>query len=913
MQRIAVETTAVAILADGPTPAAISNARGHLLETFLAQFLATQGYGPPRTEHLNVTSEGVEIDVVATHRVTGHQVLCECKAYTTNISVGLLTSFLGKFALAKADNSGVQGLFVGLPRLTAEGLEKANAAQTKMPGFHYIGSTDLLELMQSAALLPPIPQDAGILSEVTVVVTEHGLAMAAAELDPDTRRVGRWVIWGRSAIVPAPIISLVERDLAAGLPVAGLGAEPATIPLRIAASPTIVEVKGSTSDFEYQLPAAPPFFVGRKTIASTLLQAVLTRISAGSIVINAKSGWGKSSLALRLKRDVEKAGGIALVLDTRTAERGDFVTAAMERLVRAAVEAGILRLPPEAAFSSPQSIIETLKASTWRRERGALLLVFDQFENVFRSSELTREFRNLALQLRDLPAPVTVAFSWKTDLVGWTEGHPYLLRDEIRDASDVRILEPLGPREVETLLRRLERSLGAKLNRELRQRLREYSQGLPWLFKKLAGHVLAEVEAGASQDQLVRQALNAQSLFESDLARLSAAEVAVLRRIAQSAPVLVSDLDEGSVPGEVLDSLLHQRLIVQVGDTLDTYWDTFRDFLISGHVAVEDSYVIRYAPVGAGRLLRTILAAGGDVNVSDVADAMVTSSTVVFNYARELRMFGVLTAEPNRLIVDPVLLAAHDGEEAVRGQVAKALKRHKMHRLALEMLSQSDSITIGDLAARLPSEFPAVEATPDSWFLYTRSFCQWLEYAGIVTLTRDRLTRAEEGPTDTLPRLLTGSLPVRVRSAFPGTSPGPALQLLRHLGDPASHSRPGDRAFAGAARDLSLLGAVEVDATDRLALRVPDLVKDEGVDPVILRGLVESCRGMREAFAVLADDPAAPPLSLGRLVGAAVGAEWSDEMARSIGKYVRAWARACGISTALRQRPAAREVTPDDA
>lgn len=892
----------MAVLADGPTPAAIANARGHLLEAFVAQFLATQGYGTPRTEYLNVTSEGIEIDVVATHRVTGHRVICECKAYSTNISAGLLTSFIGKFALAKADDPGLHGLFVGLPRLTAEGQEKATAAVTRIPGFHYIGSTDLLELMQGADLLPPIPSDAGLLSEATVVVTEHGLAMAAAELDPDTRRVRRWVVWGTSHLVPAPIIALVERDLASGFPVAGIGAESAAVPLRATADPTLVEVKGSSSDFEYQLPAAPAFFVGRKAIASALLHAVLTRTSAGSIVINAKSGWGKSSLALRLKRDVEKAGGIALVLDTRTAERGEFVTAAMERLVRAAVDAGVIELPPEAAFSSPQSIIETLKASSWHRPSGALLLVFDQFENVFRSSELTREFRNLALQLRDLRAPITVAFSWKTDLVGWTEGHPYLLRDEIRDASDVRVLEPLGPREVETLLRRLERSLGAKLNRELRQRLREYSQGLPWLFKKFAGHVLAEVQAGASQDELVRQALNAQSLFESDLARLSVSEVAVLRRIAQSAPVLVSDLDEGSVPGEVLDSLLHQRLIVQVGDTLDTYWDTFRDFLISGRVAIEDSYVLRYAPVGPGRLLRTILAAGGDVNVFDIADAMGTSSNVVFNYARELRMFGVLTAEPNRLLVDPAILVAGNREDAIRAQVVKALKRHKMHRLALEMLAQAESVTIGDLATRLPSEFPAVEATPDSWFLYTRAFCQWLEYAGIVTLVRDRLTRADDNSADTLPRLLTGSLPVRVRSTFPGTSPGVALRLLRHLGSPTNYPRPTDRAFADAARDLSLIGAVEIDSAERLVLRTPDLVKGHEVDASILRRLVESQRGMREALAVLAEEPATTPLTLGRSQGALVGAEWSEEMARTVGKNMRAWARACGVATALRPR-----------
>jgi len=68
MERIAVETTAVVVLADGPSPGDAAHRRGHLFEAFVAQLLATQGYGEPTTEHLNVTSEGVEIDVVARHR-----------------------------------------------------------------------------------------------------------------------------------------------------------------------------------------------------------------------------------------------------------------------------------------------------------------------------------------------------------------------------------------------------------------------------------------------------------------------------------------------------------------------------------------------------------------------------------------------------------------------------------------------------------------------------------------------------------------------------------------------------------------------------------------------------------------------------------------------------------------------------
>jgi hypothetical protein len=900
VERIAVETTAVVVLADGASTADMSNNRGHLLEVFVAKLLATQGYEQPRTENLNVTAEGVEIDIAATHRLTKERAICECKAYSSNIRVGPLTSFVGKYALELADDPTCKGFFIGLPRLTPEAREKADDAERKLAGFRYLGSFEVCDLLASAGLLPSLDDGPTLKADPTLVISEHGLALAASELDPDSRRALRWVVWARAGRPPAPLLALVERNLASGLPVAALGADAPVVPVRVAGPVTIVPVQGSSSDFEYQLPAAPEFFVGRKEVVADVARQIINRSTGGCVVINAKSGWGKSSLSLRLKKEVEKAGGVALVVDTRTADRPEFATLALERLVRTAVDKKLIVLPEGAAFSSVQSIVETLRQSTWRRAGRPLLIGFDQFENVFRDPEITREFRDLALLVRDSNVPLTATFSWKTDMVGWTEDHPYRLRDEIREAATVIVLEPFGAREVETLLRRLEKAVDEKLNRELRQRLREYSQGLPWLFKKFAGHIITEVKSGTTQEQLVKQSLNVQVLFESDLARLTPAEQEALHTIARAAPVPISDVDE-SIGSAVLESLLHQRLIVQVGERLDIYWDTFRDFLITGRVAIEDSYVIRYAPLGAGRLLRVVMGAGGEVSVPEAASALDTTATVVFNYARDLRLFGVLSAEANKVVIESAIAAAPDPEESIRSRVAIALRRHKMHSLAMELLAASGGqLTLKEFAESLPAEFPTVEAKADSWFTYARSFCQWMEYAGIIELNRDRLSRRGEHSPPPSTRLLSGAVPIRVRSAFPGSNAGPALTTLQHLAAPTEFDRPPERAFRAALRDLTLLGAIELDAGERVTLVDPELAPGGVVNVVRLALVVSEQRGMHEAFDRLREDPSCSPKQLGEYQRAALGADWAPATTASAGKFIRSWARACGIATRLK-------------
>ena len=144
MQTISLAGPRVLVVVDGDSPGAVSNAIGHLFEDFMARLLELYGYGQPRPENLRVTARGVEIDLEVRHRLTGSKrAIAECKAYTSPVRGELLQQFYGTLTVARFDDPDTQGLFIALPRLTAEGHEQAKviaARDQQIPIAHCINS-----------------------------------------------------------------------------------------------------------------------------------------------------------------------------------------------------------------------------------------------------------------------------------------------------------------------------------------------------------------------------------------------------------------------------------------------------------------------------------------------------------------------------------------------------------------------------------------------------------------------------------------------------------------------------------------------------------------------------------------------------------------------------------------------------
>jgi hypothetical protein len=108
------------ILADGTSPSARANARGHLFEQLMRDVLNHYGYtinGKP-----NVNYSGMEIDIEGRTTLTATKIYAECKCYEKDIDSPKFQEFYAKYMTRWFKDTHCHGLFIAIPRLNSSAL-----------------------------------------------------------------------------------------------------------------------------------------------------------------------------------------------------------------------------------------------------------------------------------------------------------------------------------------------------------------------------------------------------------------------------------------------------------------------------------------------------------------------------------------------------------------------------------------------------------------------------------------------------------------------------------------------------------------------------------------------------------------------------------------------------------------------
>lgn len=620
-------------------------------------------------------------------------------------------------------------------------------------------------------------------------------------------------------------------------------------------------------------PSRPTDFVGRDDVISQISEFItqvrslqtLTRTFA----IQGPSGWGKSSLVLKVA-DLALRGKVPscslTAIDTRSATNSAFVTEALRVAFLDAAKRNIIPTDSEYRVESlnhPLDSKDILYALDKLQGSGhVIVLIFDQFEELFAKEELFETFnavRELSLDIDAKQAPLVLGFAWKTD-ISLPQLHPaYHLWHQLSDRRRTFKVREFGQSDILKIISKAEKSTGHKLTSAVRSRLVEQCQGFPWLLKKLLVHVLRRISASESQYLLLERELDIESLFKEDLSSLSEEQIRCLKYVAAKAPVAVSEVEE-NFSRESTGILLASRLLVRSGMNYVIYWDIFRDYLVDERVPyIPWARTFQVAPVQAITALRK-LADVQPLSASTLAETLSIKEGPCLNILSDLDALQLV----DRLPGDLYQAARHLtdlSESSIANYVQGQLKRHVVVRKIDETFDRSTALNMADWDRFFEEAHPrTADYSKKTIHTYAANFRRWLLFAGILE-EEDKTLLKPSGMGKQM-GVLVAKKGERGNRVFLGaTSPDNLMLLIQKLlGSVEGIGRSVllDQGFRNALTDASALGLIVRVEEDRIKLKeqivsegelvakVKDIVRKQKGIQIIERAITDGVKNSEE-------------------------------------------------------------------
>lgn len=573
--------------------------RGDFFESFVADILKPMRLAV--AHRLRVT--GMEIDLLARGLDQPRTVLVECKAHRDALPSDVISKLLGNVTIRGAD----AGWLFTTADLTKDGRGQVTEIESnpKLASiFTWYSPSRLIDvLLSQSAIVDPKTlighADPWAVGDATLICTptgrrwllellEAGLPTYCVVCDAFNGRLLPEDDARKTMLLAERFSSLRLHTQSAKAP-----SQPPAAPMH---APVARVIAGDAWDD--LRPARPIDFVGRDDTIRDILDFLEKVRSGGTTTrtfsIQGPSGWGKSSLVLKLgdiakrRRQLRKCSVTAI--DSRSATNSAFVSSAIRQSLLDAKAIGLLPDDQECNIQSlnhPLDSGDVISAMQRLNESDSLIVViFDQFEELFAKESLFDTFnavRELSLDLDGKQSRIVLGFAWKTD-ISLPQQHPaYHLWHQLADRRRDFRIRPFGSGDISRVISRAEKPAGVAFSPALRGRLLDQCQGYPWLLKKLLVHIFRRLKTTPSQYLLLERELDVEILFKDDLADVTADQLRCLKYVAERAPVYVTEVEE-HFGGTTTNVLLARRLLVRSGLNYVVYWDIFRDYLVNGKV-----------------------------------------------------------------------------------------------------------------------------------------------------------------------------------------------------------------------------------------------------------------------------------------------------------------------------------------
>jgi hypothetical protein len=649
------------------------------------------------------------------------------------------------------------------------------------------------------------------------------------------------------------------------------------------------------------LPVDPQYFVDRERILRDI-QSFLEKIRLGqpvkrSFVIKGNSGWGKSSLVLKLasRAQPSHAERISITgVDSRVAKDRSFVfesirIALLQALDLIRHEAKDLRVRE----ANPLSSTGVVRAFSALKERAALaVLVFDQFEDFVIRRELGDALSVVGDLVRDLERtkpPFAIGFTWKTDLSSNDDEALRRWEDLVR-LMEQFLLEELTIPDVwlivETASKRFAPQNGIPY--ELKSRIVDQSVNYPWLAKKLLTHVFGRIAKGDSPKTLLAGNLAVEGLFNAELQELNQNSDGCLRFVAKQGAMDLAEAKD-KCPEKALADLVKRHLLVRAGTQYRVSWEILREYLANDKVPP-----IPFAPPLHNPDLELMGKAftklrAGPVRPIQLRSLLKIKKPYFDRFLEDLLMLGLV-----ELVSEDRIRASEDLESSSLDEIARVvgenLKRHDVYRAFAREIPLGGSMPSEKWNAFFINEAWRTKKTEipgDTWEPQSRALRRWLQFAGLIEEAGDRIVHPQAGRVIVVRKAKTPSSRRQPEKLFVGNSkPSHLKELVARLRLKAKGMswKTLERATTGnAIRDAIALGLAE--GKQGGAVYLTEMGRKG--DPLLaVRSAVEGASTMLEVKRLAGDDDPEEKFTnegLGGAVGLQFGKHWTANSAERVG------------------------------
>lgn len=452
----------------------------------------------------------------------------------------------------------------------------------------------------------------------------------------------------------------------------------------------------------------------------------ITRLFA----LKSPSGWGKSSTILKLIDEAKKRGKsnkyFIFAVDVRTALSNRYAELAFKNCLECAIKESFIPFEKEEiSIGDITNIVDTddiKRIFSYLSENGKeIILIFDQFEEIFYKEELFGLFENMrkiSNTVDSIKENLIIGYAWKTDFSIASDHPAYYLWSNLKDRRKEFDLLQFSDSEIKGAIKIFGKELGEKINPILARYLLRQCQGYPWLLKKLCIHVYNVVKEGKKQEDAIEQTLNIGSLFESECAELTSQEYGCIKQIAKESPADYFKIID-TFGQDTLQTLINRRTVIKRATKLTLYWDIFRDYVISGKLPeVNIDYIPQVQFSTFLKIISALIENNGKITINILSQNTLLGKSTIDNILIDLVMFGIVYRDRNEITLK---------ENNYSDTMKKIQLFFKRHIVWLSIQKQfGDKFSVSDYNTIFASLYSTNQISDKTKKIYSARLIGWL-------------------------------------------------------------------------------------------------------------------------------------------------------------------------------------------